>query len=142
WRNAVLRRGTLSAARRFIDLTAQGMFSGKSADDWQIARQISGLMHQYSELREHVYAILKDEPNSPGCTLLARAVSENPDTKGLLLLINFESEHKQSFMSWRTIESVVTEHVPTTGWNGSYSVVPAPAAELRKNLLAMVATAG
>ncbi len=74
--------------------------------------------------------------------MLARAVAENPDTEGLLLLIDFEIMQKRSFMAWRTIEDAVTDHVPTENWKGAYNVVPVPAVELRKKLLAMTTHGG
>ena len=64
------------------------------------------------------------------------------DARGLLLLIKFEKEFKRSFISWRTIENVVTEHVPSENWNGVYEVVPVPVVELRRKLLGMTTDGG
>ena len=74
--------------------------------------------------------------------LLARAVSENPDTEGLLLLIDIENQQKHSVLGWHTIENVVTEHIPAENWSGAYNVVPVPAVELRQRLLAMTTDGG
>lgn len=142
WREAVVRRGTLPAARRFVDLAANGAFHGKGVDGWQIARQLAALIAEHPGLRAHVYNLLKDGPTSPGLELLAQAVAENPDAEGLLLLIKIEIEHKRSFASWRTIENIVTEHVPAENWKGAYNVVPVPAAELRRTLLSMTTDGG
>ena len=142
WRDTVLRRGTLSAARRFIDLTAQGVFEQKSTDRWHLAKQIGSLMGEHPELRAHIFGLLKDGPTSPGLALLAQAIAENPDTEGLLLLIKFEIEQKRSFVGSRTIENVVTKHVPSENWKGAYDVVRVPAAELRKRLLEMTTSGG
>jgi len=60
----------------------------------------------------------------------------------LLLLIKIETEHKRSFISWRAIENVVTEHRPSENWKGAYEVVPVPAVELRRKLLAMTTDRG
>jgi hypothetical protein len=137
WRDTVLRRGTLSAAQRFVDLAAQDAFEQKSPDGWNLARQIAGLITEHPELRSHIYSLLKNGLTSPGLVLLAQAVAENPDMDGLLLLIRFEIEQKRSFIGWRTIENVVTKHVPSEDWRGAYEVVPVPAVELRKKLLEM-----
>ena len=142
WRDTVLRRGTLSAARQFIDLTAQDIFDQRSTDGWHLARQIGGLIGEHPELRGHIFGLLKDGPTSPGLMLLAQAVAENPDTEGLLLLIRFEIGQKRSLVGWRTIENVVTEHVPSENWKGAYDVVPVPALDLRKRLLAMTRSGG
>ncbi|WP_373421716.1 hypothetical protein [Burkholderia multivorans] len=39
-------------------------------------------------------------------------------------------------LGWRSIENVVTEHVPVENWRGAYNVVSVPVPELRKKLLA------
>lgn len=142
WRDAAIRRGTLSAARRFVDLAANGTFEGMGTDNWHMARQLAGLIGGDFELRTHVYQLLKDGATTPGLALLGQAVAEDPDTDGLLLLIKIEIEHSCSFISWRTIKNVVTEQVPSENWKGAYEVVPVPAVELRRNLLAMTRDGG
>jgi hypothetical protein len=137
WRDAAIRRGTLSASRRFVDLVANGAFEGIGTDHWYLVHHLGGLIGEHPELRIHFYQLLRDGAITPGLALLAQAVAENPDADGLLLLIKIEIEHKRSFISRRTIENVVTEHVPSEGWKGTYNVVPVPAGELRRKLLAM-----
>ncbi len=143
WRDAVMRRGTLSAARQFVDLAANGVFNGKvDMRRWDLASQLGGLISEYPELRTHVYYMLQEGPTSQGLALLAQAVAENPDAEGLILLIKIEIEHKGSFMSWRTIEKVVTEHVAAENMKGAYNVLPVPATELRRKLLALTTNGG
>ena len=107
-----------------------------------MARQLGDLIAEYPQVRGHVYDLLRDGPWSPGLTLLPRAVAESPDVDGLLLLTKLEIEHKRSFISLRTIEDVVTEHIPAENWMGAYNVVPVPASELRQKLLAMTTDGG
>lgn len=142
WRDASIRRGTLSSARRFVDLAANGAFESKAADRPQMVRQLAGLIEEHPELRTHVYQLLRDGAPTPGLAFLAQAVAEGPDTDGLLLLIKLEREHKRSVISWRTIENVATERVPAENWKGAYNVVPVPAVELRRKLLAMTTNGG
>jgi Pyruvate/2-oxoacid:ferredoxin oxidoreductase gamma subunit len=66
--------------------------------------------------------------------LLAKAVAKNPDADGLLLLIQIEIEHKCAFLSWRTIESVVTQHVPAENLEGAHNVVAVPATQWAQEL--------
>jgi hypothetical protein len=142
WRDAAIRRGTLSAGWRFVDLAANGAFEGKVTDGWHMARQLGGLIAEHPELRAPVYQLIKDGATTPGLALLAQAVAEDPDADGLLLLIKIEMAHKRSFISWRTIENVVTEHVPSEDSKGAYEVVPVPSGELRRKLLAMTTDGG
>lgn len=142
WRAAALSLATASAAHRLIDLTANGIFDGKSLDDWHWSRELGTLIAEFPEVRRHVYGLLKDGVTSQSLALLARAISESPDTEGLLLLIDIENRQKHTILGWRTIESVVTEHVPVENWTGAYNVVPVPAIELRKKLLAMTTDGG
>ena len=143
WRDAVIRRQTLSAATRFVDLAAQGGFNGTGGTDhWRMSARLANLIGEHAELRAHVYDLLKSGPISPGLALLAQAVAENPDADGLLLLIQSEIDHKRAFSSWRTIQNVVTEHVPAENWKGAYNVLAVPAVELRRKLLAMTTDGG
>lgn len=142
WCDAAIRRGTLSSARRLVDLAANGAFEGKGTDHWHMAHRLAGLISEHSELRTHVYQLLKDGATTPGLALLGQTVAETPDADGLQLLIKIEIEHKRSFISWRTIENVVTEHVPSENWKGAYDIVPVPAIELRRKLLAMTTDGG
>ena len=143
WCDAVIRRGTLSGAMRFVELAAKGVFNGNGGrDQWHLSTCLAGLIDEHAALRVHVYDFLKNGPALPGHVLLAQAVAENPDVDGLLLLIQIEIEHKRTYASWRTIESVVTEHVPAENWKGAYNVLAVPAVELRQKLLAMTTDGG
>jgi hypothetical protein len=142
WREAVLRRGTPSAARQFVELAASGAFAHKGTDHRHMASEIGGLIAAFPELRTHVYHLLKDGAPTAGLTLLSEAVAEYPDTDGLLLLIKLEIQHNRSFMSWRTIESLVTEHVPSEDWQGAYNIVPVAAVDVRRKLLVITADGG
>jgi hypothetical protein len=142
WRHAAKRRGTLSAARRFLDLAAMGVFEGAGTDHWDMVRELGILIGDHPELRSHVYLLLKDGATTRGLALLAQAVAKNPDTEGLLLLIKIEVEHSRSFVACQTIEDVVTEQKPSENWKGACEVVPVPAVELRRKLLAMTTDGG
>lgn len=142
WYAAVLKLGTASASRRLIDLTANGTFDGKPFDDWHWSKELSVLIAKYSEVRRYVYGLLKDGVTSRSLALLAQAISESPDTAGLLLLIDIETKQQRSWLGWRTIEAVVTEYVPVENWSGAYNVVPVPVIELRQKLLAMTTDGG
>lgn len=61
---------------------------------------------------------------------------------GFLLLVKFENELSRSFVDWRTIEGVVTQHVPAEDWQGAYNIVPVPVFELRRKLFAMTTDGG
>lgn len=142
WRATALKMGTVSSAHRLIELTANGVFNAKSGDDWRSSRELGALIEKFPEVRRQVYDLLKDGASSPALALLARAVSENPDDEGILLLVDIESKQKRPMLNWRTIEAVVTEHVPVENWSNTYNVVPVPAAELRQALLARTIDGG
>jgi hypothetical protein len=143
WCNAVIRRGALTAATRLVDLVALGIFNSKGVTDQSdMSRRIADLINRHAQLRTHVYDLLKSNPSSPGFALLAQAVAEAPDADGLLLLVQSEIEHNRVFRSWRTIESVVTKHLPAENWKGAYDVVAEPAVDLRRKLLAMTTDGG
>lgn len=142
WRAAALRRDSPPAAKRFVDLVADGVFANGISDCWHLAREIGSLIGDRPELRAYVYQLLRSRPPSPGRQQLAQAVAENPDSDGLLLLVGMELQHRLSFVNWRTVETVVTNHIPIENWAGAYNIAPVSAAELRRNLLAMVPDGG
>ena len=142
WREAVIRRGTLSASERFVDLIANGAFNDAGVDSWDIAREVGGLISTHTQLRARVYQLLEEGAPTPGLALLVRAVEEDPDADGLLLLAKLEMGGKGQFISRRAIENVVTEHVPSEGWKGVYEINPVPAIKLRQKLLAMTTDGG
>ena len=141
WQTAVMRLSTASAAIRLIDLIADSVVDDAFVGSWKLGREIGALMERFPEVRRRAYIRLKDGATSPGLTVLAEAVSENPDTEGLLLLLSFENE-RQSQRGWRAIEKAVTRHVPVEGWKDTYDIVPIPAPELRQKLLAMTTDGG
>ena len=142
WRATVLRLGTVSSARRLVDLTASGALSGKSTDDWHWRRELGSLLSEFPEVRAHAQELLKDGPTSEHLAFLAHAVAERPGADGLLMLIDLELKTGRSFLTRQSIESVVIEHVPAENWKGAYNAVPVPAIELRQKLLAMTASGG
>jgi hypothetical protein len=142
WRAAALRLGTVSAARRLVDLTVSGALDGKSYDGWRWQRELGGLISEFAEVRAYIYDLVKDGPTSKQLGLLASAVAEAPDEDGVLMLISFEKKTGSSFMTWQSIQSAVTERVPVENWQGAYNVVPVPAIALRRKLLAMTVRGG
>ncbi len=142
WRATALRFGTVSSARRLIELTVSGAIDGKSYDGWRWQRELGGLISEFPEVRAYVYDLLKDGPTSMQLSLLASAVAEDPGTDGVLMLTDFEIKTGRSFVAWQAIQSAVTQHVPAENWEGAYNVVPVPAVELRQKLLAMTGSGG
>ena len=142
WRAAALKLSTVSSAHRLIELTERGAFNTKSGDGWRWSRELGALIEKHPEVRRQVYGLLKDGAWSPAHALLARAVSENPDGEGLVLLVDIESKQQRPMFDWRTIEAVVTKHVPVENWSNAYNLVPVPAAELRQALLARTVDGG
>ena len=142
WRNAIRERGTLSSARRYVNLVANGVLGTNETETWTLIQQLSSLMSEYIELRTHVYQLIKDGAKPPGLKILARALAEHTDAEGLLHLIKIEMEHKHAFISSHTIEKAVTVHVPSENMKGAYNIVPISAAQLRQQLFALTTDGG
>jgi hypothetical protein len=142
WRATVLRLCTASAASRLVELTAAGSLQGKSLDDFRWGSELGDLISEFPEVRARVNDLLKSGAPVERLAVLASALAYNPSEEGLLALIDFEIRTGCSVWSWRSIERVVTKHVPSESWKGAYNVVPVPAIELRKKLLALTRTAG
>jgi hypothetical protein len=141
WRDAIGRRGTLTSARRYLDLVMESKVEVSGRDSWDHTQEIAGLLKTHSELRGYAYGLLRDG-TSPKIAQLAAAVAEGDDPEGLLLLVELENRLKRSLISWRTIQGAVTEHIPSEHWQGAFDVLPVTATELRQKLLAMTTDGG
>lgn len=139
WRDAVRGRGTLSSARRYLDLVMEGKIDAR--DGWHPLQELAALLNMHPDLRQHAYGILKDG-TAANAELLAGAVAEGDDPDGLLLLVELEGKLKRPLISWHTIQGVSTEHVPSEHWRGAFDVLPVAATELRRRLLAMTTDGG
>ena len=143
WRDAVCSRGTKSAALRFVELVAEGRLDcNQGRNQRDMPTRVARLMDEHAKVRARVYRILEDTPPPVGMRVLTDAIADNPDTDGLILLIRLEMRHNHTFASYRTVERVVTKHVASENWEGTYEIVRVPAAELRGILVRMTADGG
>lgn len=140
WRATVLRLGTASAASRLVEMTVAGSLPGKSVDNFHWGSELGDLISEFPKVRASVIELLKSGAPVERLAVLAGALAHNPGEEGLLALIDFEIRTGCSVWSWRSIEGVVTKHVPSESWKGAYNVVPVPAIELRKKLLVLART--
>ena len=142
WRSAALRMGTVSSARRLIDLLMSGVLAGESRDEWYWRHEFAELISEHPKVREYVRELLKEGNLDGSLALLAHAIGESPNAGDLLLLVELEIKTGRAFVNRRSIEVAVTEHVPSKDWQGSYNVVPVPAVELRQQLLLLTGSGG
>ena len=143
WRDAVIRRRTLSTAKRLIDLILEGTLDHDGVwNRWHLATHIGDMIGEHSKLRAHVYKLVKNGVNTDGIKLIAESIATNPDTDGLLLLIHIETTYGTAIADRHTIERVVTQHVSVDSGHGIYHVLPLAVAELRKTLLSMTTDGG
>ncbi len=99
WRSSAMKLGTVSCARRLIDLTLKGTLNGKFRDEWHWRRELAGLISKHPEVRIYVRELLKDGPTNEALALLAHAIGENPDADDLLLLVDCEVKTGRSFLT-------------------------------------------
>lgn len=74
WRDAMRGWGTLSSARRYLDLVIDGKIDTR--DGWHTSQQIAGLLDMHSELRDYAYGLLEDG-TSPKTAMLAASLITN-----------------------------------------------------------------
>lgn len=142
WRSTILRLGTVSSVQHLVDLIASGSLSGKSFDEWHWRSELARLIAEFPEVRVYVRGLLRDGQVFGHLEVLAHAVAERPEADDLLLLVQAEMKTGRSFVDWRSIEKVVTAQVPSEHWKGTFEVVPVPAKELRRKLLALTSSGG
>ena len=143
WLDSVVQRGTLSSAKRLIDLAAEGAFNKKEGmGRHEIYTSLATLLGQHPELRARIYNLLDSESSLPGRTLLAQAVAENLDEEGFLKLVELELAQKHGIAAWLHVERVVSERIFSEGDEGSYYLRPMPANEVRRKLLSLTTDGG
>ena len=120
WFDSVVQRGTLSSAKRLIDLAAEGAFNRKDdMGEHEIYTRLADLIGEHPELRARVYGLLDSASSLPGRMLLAQTVAENPDEEGFLRLIELDIERKHGVAAWLHVERVVSERVISDGEEGN-----------------------
>ncbi len=139
WHEAIGRCGTASSVRRYLDLILEDKIDPNGR--WYTTRTISELLKEHPEVREYVKDILK-AGESPKIVFLAQIMVECADAETLLLLVELENRLERGFLSSRSVESVVVEHVPSAEWQNAFEAVPVPAIELRQTLLEMTTDGG
>lgn len=144
WHRTIFRLAADSPAiaHQLVDVAAQDAFEQKRPDHWFTVREFAGLLEAHADVRAHAYRLLANGPTTQGQMLLAEAVSEAPDTPGLLLLVRAELLTRRHLASHRAVEHVVTERVPSRDWSGAFEILPAPVVKLRQDLLAMCTDGG
>lgn len=144
WHNAVFQLAMESAdvAQRLVALASQGAFVKRNPDRWFTARGFAQLIEAHPQVRAQVYELLADGPTSEGLLMLAEAVSETPDTLGLMLLLKAETLMRRRFADYRAVEHVATERIPSSNLSGAFEILPAPVADLRRALLPMCTDGG
>jgi hypothetical protein len=139
WRDAVLRRGSLTSARRYLDLVVGGKIEQRDGE--YVSQEIAGLLTVHSELRDYVYGLFKEGSFSKA-VLLAGAIAKSKDSEGLLLLVGLENSSRRRWIRWEGIRETVTQTVPSKHWQGAFEIVPVAATDLRRQLLAMTTNGG
>ena len=143
WVEAAFNFETLSSCRSIINLVAKGSLKpDDGVDEWWIANELAGLLTMYPDLRTEVYKLLANLSGTPGTKVLARAVAQNPDGPGFRVLMNLEKATGRRFISFETIEQLVTRRIPDQNWEGAHAVVPVSVVNLRRFLLDLVTDGG
>ncbi len=139
WHHAVFGLATRSVdiAQFLVTLAAQDAFAQCSPDRWLMTREFAQLIEAHPKVRAQVYELLADGPTNAGLLMLAEAVSEAPDTTGLMLLLRAETLMHRQFAGHRAVEHVATERIPSSNLSGAFEILPAPVADLRRALLPM-----
>lgn len=142
WRATVLGFGTASAAVRLIDLIVSEWFDTKSVSQWRLRSDIAGMIADHPKVRLHVRTLLAGGIQPGPLLLLARALGEVPEIEDILFLVASESQAGEALIDWRSIERATTARIPSEDWQGAFHVVPTPAVDLRKALLALTSDGG
>lgn len=142
WRATVLGFGTPSAAVRLIDLIVSERFDAQSVSQWRLRSDLAAMIADHPTVRLHVRTLLAGGIKPGPLLLLARALGEAPEIEDILTLVALEAQVGEVLIDRRSIERATTARIPSEDWQGAFHVVPAPAVDLRKALLALTSDGG
>jgi hypothetical protein len=139
WLRATSKTCSLTAWEQLLSLYFDGKLEIGSDNQWLFAQELGRAMEDSPSIRKLAYNYLENHNENSNLSLVAKAISENPDVEGLLRLVHFASKNRIAIPGRRVLEKLVTEHVLVHEENrgGAYHVVPTGSAELRKSLLGL-----
>jgi hypothetical protein len=143
WANAMMARGTVSAALTVLDFLADGRLTatGDAVGIWGISDLFGPLVRCHPELKTELLRRYQFAGEGPSRRLIERVLAELGDTESLLALAQGYALGHRRFDGRLelAIRDVALQKHPAEGWVGSYELRPVPTTRLRKGLFAMLA---
>jgi hypothetical protein len=142
WLNAMMARGTASAAIAVLDLVADGKLTTGhgSFDIWSISRPLAGLARCHPELKGELLHWYQGYNSGSSQELIERLLIELGDADCILALAQGYARSNRPFdgsLEFGIREAALHRH-PAEESSGSYELRPMALTKLRKDLFAML----
>ncbi|MGH7074361.1 MAG: hypothetical protein ACREFD_09210, partial [Stellaceae bacterium] len=143
WVEAIIARGTVSAARILVDLVLDGRFAGARGvtDSWWISDQLAFLARLHPELQVDVLRRYGGiAPHHAGQRVIEEMLSKIGDPECVSALARGYASNRKPFdgLIQRALHDVALDQRPAAGWVGAYDLVPVALAGLRRELFGML----
>lgn len=138
WLAALTQRNTLTAARILLDLVCSEPFPGKqgSHNRMDFGRNLSAFMNSHEQYRKEVYNRFPSLTDGCAKSVLASAIVEAADGKGVLLLVREGAIQNRPFRAtslYTALRHVIIGQTPMEA-SGMHQMYSLPAPELRQKL--------
>ena len=144
WLNALIRVGTLDAARKLLDLVCSGTLSGRRSelDGWRLGQHLGEFAEKFPAFRAEM--LERYQTMGPGVSkgIVERAFIEIVNADILMVLFRSYAADKRPFDGAlrEAIRNVAVGRRPAADWPGAYEEFSVPLTALRESLFALMAT--
>jgi len=142
WENAIVRRGTASAALLLIDLASEGVLGNQpgGVDAWSLSERLTPLVREFPEVKAELSRRYQSGSGGPGDSLIEHIFVKLGDVDCFMALVQGYAWQNKRFdgLLDMAVQDIALRKEPVEGWSGAFEYQPVAIAKLRKDLFAML----
>jgi hypothetical protein len=143
WYNAIVRIGTLPAARKLLDLICSGSPVGRAGgvDTWHLGRRFAEFAGKFPAFRAELMERYPTLGAGAAKAIVERALVEISDADVVMAMVRSHAADARPFDGalGEAIRNVAVGRRPAVGWPGAFEEFSVPLTALRKQLFDLVA---
>ena len=145
WYNALIRIGTLPAARKLLDLICAGSPIGRAGglDTWHLGQRFAEFAEKFPAFRAELMERYSTLAAGPAKVVVERTLIEIADPDLVMALVRCYSADNRPFDGAlsEAIRNVAVGRRPAPGWPGAFEEFSVPLTALRMHLFNLMVTA-
>jgi hypothetical protein len=143
WYNAIVRIGTLPAARKLLDLICSGSPVGRAGgvDTWHLGQRFAEFAEKFPAFRAELTERYPTLGAGAAKAIVERALVETADSEVVMSMVRSYAADTRPFDGalGEAIRNVAVGRRPAVGWPGAFEEFSVPLTALRKQLFDLVA---